>query len=264
MKRLVYILLIFVALISLTGCNGKSGSENSSKNGNVESKELTTKEKYDKAMSLLESDEKKAINLLREILDYKDSKIYVEDYDFRHRFDGTYSDQNTVLGFERRYIVDGEPTKIISYQYINSEKIIGDKKYSVGYFNDFENILNCNDDYTICTSDDENYSRTYNFYDDKIILKTHNKKPASWESDYIDVEETYYKISNSIELPKERETLDGNPKIGMTTEEVLNSSWGKPEKINKDTYSWGTKEQWVYSDNRYIYFKNGKVTSISE
>lgn len=54
------------------------------------------------------------------------------------------------------------------------------------------------------------------------------------------------------------------PQIGMTSEEVLNSTWGEPEDINKDTYSWGIKEQWCYPDNKYIYFEDGNVTSISE
>ena len=49
----------------------------------------------------------------------------------------------------------------------------------------------------------------------------------------------------------------------MTKEEVERSTWGYPKKINKDTYSWGTKEQWVY-DKGYIYFRDGIVTSISE
>ncbi len=40
--------------------------------------------------------------------------------------------------------------------------------------------------------------------------------------------------------PKEK------PQIGMTSEEVLNSTWGEPEDINKHTYSWGVKEQWCY------------------
>ena len=56
---------------------------------------------------------------------------------------------------------------------------------------------------------------------------------------------------------------DYSPSIGMTASEVEESTWGSPKKINKDTYSWGTTEQWVY-DRGYIYFKNGKVTSISE
>lgn len=55
-----------------------------------------------------------------------------------------------------------------------------------------------------------------------------------------------------------------SPCLGMTAEEVRASSWGKPENINKSTYSWGTKEQWCYSGYRYIYLENGIVTSISE
>lgn len=54
------------------------------------------------------------------------------------------------------------------------------------------------------------------------------------------------------------------PKIGMTAEEVRASSWGSPEEINKDTYSWGVKEQWCYSGYKYIYLEDGIVTSISE
>lgn len=54
------------------------------------------------------------------------------------------------------------------------------------------------------------------------------------------------------------------PSIGMTSDEVVNSSWGTPEEINKDTYSWGVKEQWCYSKNRYVYLEDGIVTAISE
>ena len=50
----------------------------------------------------------------------------------------------------------------------------------------------------------------------------------------------------------------------MTKDEVLNSTWGKPEKINKTTTRYGTSEQWCYSQNKYIYFENGIVTSIQE
>lgn len=61
-------------------------------------------------------------------------------------------------------------------------------------------------------------------------------------------------------------TINGKkpPAIGMTADEVRASSWGNPKDINKDTYSWGVKEQWCYSDYRYIYLEDGIVTSISE
>ena len=54
------------------------------------------------------------------------------------------------------------------------------------------------------------------------------------------------------------------PSIGMTAEEVRNSTWGKPEDINRTTTAYGVHEQWVYSNYRYIYFDNGIVTAIQE
>lgn len=50
--------------------------------------------------------------------------------------------------------------------------------------------------------------------------------------------------------------------IGMSTTEVLESSWGKPKSVNRSTNAYGTREQWVYGGNNYLYFKNGVLTSI--
>ena len=50
--------------------------------------------------------------------------------------------------------------------------------------------------------------------------------------------------------------------IGMTPEEVIASSWGKPQSVNRSTYSFGVHEQWVYGSRNYLYFKNGKLDSI--
>ncbi len=49
--------------------------------------------------------------------------------------------------------------------------------------------------------------------------------------------------------------------IGMSREDALASSWGKPRKVNTSTYTFGTHEQWVY-DGGYLYFQNGVLTSI--
>jgi len=51
-------------------------------------------------------------------------------------------------------------------------------------------------------------------------------------------------------------------RIGMTTADVLASSWGRPEKVNRSTYAWGTSEQWVYGSGNYLYFKDGVLESI--
>lgn len=49
--------------------------------------------------------------------------------------------------------------------------------------------------------------------------------------------------------------------IGMTDQDALDSSWGKPRKINRTINAYGVSEQWVY-DGGYLYFKNGVLTSI--
>jgi hypothetical protein len=50
--------------------------------------------------------------------------------------------------------------------------------------------------------------------------------------------------------------------IGMTKDAVLKSSWGKPQKINTTTNSYGTREQWVYGNRNYLYFENDILVSI--
>lgn len=54
------------------------------------------------------------------------------------------------------------------------------------------------------------------------------------------------------------------PSIGMTANEVEQSSWGYPKDTNITTTAYGVSEQWVYSDYRYIYLEDGIVTTIQE
>ncbi len=51
-------------------------------------------------------------------------------------------------------------------------------------------------------------------------------------------------------------------RIGMTEDEVRQSSWGKPESVNRTTMASGTHEQWVYGGGSYLYFEDGVLTSI--
>ncbi len=69
---------------------------------------------------------------------------------------------------------------------------------------------------------------------------------------------------SDYESPYEDYKTKSEPRIGMTAQQVIESTWGRPEKVNKTTYAGGTKEQWVYSGYKYIYFENGRVTAISE
>lgn len=51
-------------------------------------------------------------------------------------------------------------------------------------------------------------------------------------------------------------------KIGMSMQDVLDSSWGSPKKVNRTTNASGTREQWVYGGQNYLYFVNGVLTSV--
>ena len=92
-------------------------------------------------------------------------------------------------------------------------------------------------------------------------------RERSLSDSWRDEGDIYYKTDRTkAELDASVEGVDKpiNPRVGMTAEEVENSTWGPPIKKNVRTYEWGTTEQWVYFGDRYIYLENGIVTSISE
>lgn len=56
-----------------------------------------------------------------------------------------------------------------------------------------------------------------------------------------------------------------NAAIGMSKSQVRNkTNWGEPKYINTTTNRYGTHEQWVYDDYQYLYFDNGKLTTIQQ
>lgn len=54
---------------------------------------------------------------------------------------------------------------------------------------------------------------------------------------------------------------------GMTKDQVT-MAWGSPTNINRSIGNYGVHEQWVYRQGpgsaQYVYFENGKVTSIQD
>ena len=55
----------------------------------------------------------------------------------------------------------------------------------------------------------------------------------------------------------------GGPKLGMTAAQVKASCWGPPAYVNAKVRKTGKYEQYLYRDNKFVYFRDGKVTSIS-
>ena len=85
---------------------------------------------------------------------------------------------------------------------------------------------------------DEELSQLYNEWNEKNEIRKN---------------EEYVKKKEEEKARKKQQGV----KIGMSKQDVLDSSWGEPTKINKSVYSWGTTEQWVYPNYNYLYFENG-------
>lgn len=65
--------------------------------------------------------------------------------------------------------------------------------------------------------------------------------------------------ARKLALQRRREGVE----IGMTKQQVLASSWGRPQHVNQTITSSGTREQWIYGDGAgYLYFDGNLLTGI--
>jgi hypothetical protein len=55
----------------------------------------------------------------------------------------------------------------------------------------------------------------------------------------------------------------GNPKLGMNAKQVAATCWGPPAYVNTKIRATGKYEQYVYGDNKFVYLRDGVVTSVS-
>lgn len=69
------------------------------------------------------------------------------------------------------------------------------------------------------------------------------------------------KIADAEAKALKREKKKAGVTLGMSQQDVLDSSWGRPSHINRTTNVRGVSEQWVY-DGGYLYFDDGVLTSI--
>lgn len=107
-------------------------------------------------------------------------------------------------------------------------------------------------------ADDEIIGATYELVEEGEIEKilSDNQELLSL------LDACYEKVMCAKTTKKQEDNKPKEPAIGMTKSEVLNGTWGEPDKKNIDEYEWGTEEQWVYDGKGYVYFENGVVTSI--
>lgn len=89
---------------------------------------------------------------------------------------------------------------------------------------------------------------------------------TKYENQLAKIEKDYEKHQNKEIAAENKKTADAKRKqgvqIGMTQEDVLASNWGKPLKVNRTVNAYGTREQWVYRGGNYLYFEDGRLTTV--
>lgn len=176
--------------------------------------------------------------------DYQDANEYVGLIDFTTNIYGDY------------YFVRAGDSKYTFHITKNSVKV---ENPSILYSDIYDSLSFSKDDEYGYKLVAKNGYATYIFVKKDGIVYYRSVGDTYTNSDYFD--ETEY---SRLYLQPDDYVEPQEPEIGMTAEEVKNSTWGKPTKINKTTTKYGVHEQWVYSSGKYIYFDDGVVTSIQE
>lgn len=215
-----------------------------------DSQEQIKETKYQKVINKYENgDFEEAKNICSEINEYKDIQSYLENIYIMIELQGVWYNE------ESKTILEISQWKINKYS-VSSSKL-----------HEYKIIYNKNGD----------YDWYYKWWDNQIVIENKEVKMINAKGEENEFNKIQYNKSSNI-LNEEfiytiyayQKSPDINiielkkPKIGMTKNEVLNSTWGKPEDINKTTTKYGIREQWCYSGYKYIYFEDGIVTSIQD
>lgn len=192
---------------------------------------------------------KEAIEQFNLVKDYKKQKDYIYKAKLYLELQGTwYGSVNVNSPLVNNYKYDVSHKWIIKGN--DCYNIYSDSKSTNAYKKYFLIIGKNNKLYI--SEDEEKKSVLYDVEYDKKTLKYKMYEDSSTMK--------LKKISQDNNLPTT--VYIKEPAIGMTKEEVRNSTWGSPNKINTTTTRYGVHEQWVYPNFKYLYFENDKLVSI--
>lgn len=238
MKRICIIFICFLLLVSLLGCNSIYSSEDLFEQG----MQYWRANKYSEALLKFEAAEKKAQKYSEEYM----KAVYYEAITALEL--KQYQKVVKVLEqYKFNFDESVHPPELIQSQLVLTKGYIGLKDYEKAkkYLSDkrISSIFEKNSDYWSLLADiarGQGDKQT----GDKYAYKAGEIYVSSTEPNII--------------------TISKEPQIGMTAEEVRNSSWGSPKDINRTTTANGVDEQWVYSGYRYVYLEDGIVTAIQD
>lgn len=223
---------------------------------NTDIKDLDT-EKYNKIKSMyhvIQKDE----TLTNEIKEKINEKNIYFRYYYRVSTAKGWEEQKIYEAALEDYLTAQSIIKDVDNEEINKEinkyiTNIKEKAYS-SFKNKIEKYLN-EKNYVDGYRDISSYEEIIKSSEDSELIKLYEKIKK-------EKEEKEEKEAAEREATRKKIKKQQGVRIGMSKQDVLDSSWGKPTKINKSVYSWGTTEQWVYPNYNHLYFENGKLTSI--
>ena len=109
----------------------------------------------------------------------------------------------------------------------------------------------------------------------KVPLDTRVRSMEALKSEYPDIAAKYSKVEQQLVLAtaaqakqRQAQLMETRrripPPLGITQRQVVDDWWGLPQGINRTISAAGEREQWVYGDRRYLYFENGRLTTVQD
>lgn len=247
--------------VSSTDTNNSTDTPNSGiEDNSFDIANMSDKEIYDLAVEYYNSGIYSKANLLfNEVSEYEDSVSYISNCEIMLEYEGVY--KYSLLKDGEYYVIYGNTLSKFDFRNESEGKATADIDTMV--LSEYEGqpclideMYADNQEYSMITyyvlTTDENNQKCI-----EVIHAFDKRNPSYY------VATSKYTKEELIERTRKSQDMT-TPLIGMTADEVLASTWGEPEKINRTTTVYGVSEQWVYSGNRYVYLDNGIVTAIQE
>lgn len=212
---------------------------------------------YDTAIRRYEDGRfEEALSLFEEFGEYKDTQQYIEYCNLMIRFQGAYK---STLSKNDSKVLNGWKLTTYDMDAWNASGVSKDEEY-----------LTLTKDENQYYMYEKQYSSVTEAFSVYALIETDDKTSQGIDEIYTgkDLDVLYKKDSSinerTLEEGYDKEISRPDPQIGMTKEEVRESTWGEPKRIHKTSNTYGITEQWVYEYHKYIYFDDGIVTSIQE
>ena len=212
---------------------------------------------YDTAIRRYEDGRfEEALSLFEGFGEYKDTQQYIEYCNLMIRFQGAYK---STLSKNDSKVLNGWKLTTYDMDAWNASGVSKDEEY-----------LTLTKDENQYYMYEKQYSSVTEAFSVYALIETDDKTSQGIDEIYTgkDLDVLYKKDSSinerTLEEGYDKEISRPDPQIGMTKEEVRESTWGEPKRIHKTSNTYGITEQWVYEYHKYIYFDDGIVTSIQE